>query len=179
MSHVAAEARPLSCVQIRQAATTARRFFGLEKNPYVDVAKLIEFDLPSYLHDFHFDVKDRVEMGNKHGEANPAEKLVIFREDVWEGILGGRGRDRLTAIHELGHLILHTPERITLTRSAGKPKPFKDPEWQANCFAGEFLASHLFARADHTPEQFARLAGVSVEAATIQLNRYRREGLMN
>ena len=34
--------------------------------------------------------------------------------------------------HELGHLLLHRVETITLAREDGDIPLYKDPEWQAN-----------------------------------------------
>ena len=48
--------------------------------------------------------------------------------------------------HELGHLLLHRVETITLAREDGDIPPYKDPEWQANAFAGELLAPYEYIK---------------------------------
>lgn len=71
-------------------------------------------------------------MGAKHGETIPSENRIRIREDVYERACNGYGRDRLTMAHELGHLLLHRVETITLAREDGDISPYKDPEWQTN-----------------------------------------------
>ena len=65
---------------------------------------------------------------------------------VFERACNGYGRDRLTMAHELGHLLLHRVESITLAREDGDISPYKDPEWQANAFAGELLAPYEYIK---------------------------------
>ncbi|HEX2752124.1 MAG TPA: hypothetical protein VHP34_03270, partial [Alphaproteobacteria bacterium] len=178
MSQVAAEALPLSRTQIREFATDIRKMLGLQSVPQVDVAQLVEIILPQVIPDFYLDVRTMEEMGNKHGEANPSEKMICLRDDVYDGVVRGVGRDRLTALHEVGHVLLHTPDRIVLCRAEGTLARFKDPEWQADCFAGEFLASHLFVGQCRHAEDLSQLTGVSIAAAKVQWNAYMREGLI-
>jgi toxin-antitoxin system, toxin component family protein len=85
-------------------------------------------------------------MGAKHGETIPSENRIRIREDVYERACNGYGRDRLTMAHELGHLLLHRVEMITLAREDGDIPPYKDPEWQANAFVGELLAPYEYIK---------------------------------
>lgn len=64
-----------------------------------------------------------------------------IRESVYTAACCGDGRARFTMMHEIGHCLLHTPDRIALCRLAPGEKllPFEDPEWQANTFAAEVL----------------------------------------
>jgi len=77
-------------------------------------------------------------MGAKHGETIPSENRIRIREDVYERACNGYGRDRLTMAHELGHLLLHRVEMITLAREDGDIPPYKDPEWQAKDIASHY-----------------------------------------
>ncbi|WP_428480964.1 ImmA/IrrE family metallo-endopeptidase [Pseudomonas mosselii] len=52
----------------------------------------------------------------------------------------GRGRDRFTASHELGHWLMHRNVPIRFHRvEHGQLPAYKDSEWQANRFAGALL----------------------------------------
>ena len=55
------------------------------------------------------------------------------------GAIRNVGRDRMTIAHELLHLILHQPSSLTLYRRNEEIPIYKNPEWQAECFAGELL----------------------------------------
>jgi Zn-dependent peptidase ImmA (M78 family) len=117
-------------------------------------------------------------MGQNHGLAYPDKRFVMLREDVFERACNGRGRDRLTVAHEIGHILLHTTDRIVLRRGEGTPKAYCNPEWQANCFAGEFLIAHELVRKGSTAQEVAAAFGVSVDAAVYQLRKYEDAGLV-
>jgi Zn-dependent peptidase ImmA (M78 family) len=91
----------------------------------------------------------------------------------------GQGRDRFTIMHELGHLLLHTSDRIWLRRGHRAPKAYRDPEWQANAFAGEFLMPAALVRECSWPADMAETFGVSLQAAEIQLEHLKRAGLLS
>lgn len=168
MSQIGSIATPLSRNQIREFAGSFRKLFGLDKSPYADVGKLIEFVLPQFVDGYLFDVKTTKEMGSNHGLTSPDERKIILREDVYEGLCDGKGRDRFTATHELGHLVLHPKGRVMLSRSEVKPARFCDPEWQADCFAGEFLMPFNLVKGFKSPAQIAAECGVSDMAAKVQ-----------
>jgi len=172
------ECLPLSRSNIRDYATQIRQALGFSTHPYVDVAGLLEFVLPTALPGYHFEVRDMDAMGENHGLTNVAEKRIILREDVYDGVLEGKGRDRMTAIHEVGHLLLHSDERVFHRRALGAPPSYKDPEWQAKAFAGEFLVSELFADSFESVSQAAVGFGVSLEAARYQLRQLSAAGIV-
>lgn len=74
--------------------------------------------------------------------------------------------DRFTIAHELGHLLL---------RHRAADKAYSEyQEEQANIFASRLLAPMIIVR-EHdpkTPEDLARIFGLSLESATIRYNRY-------
>lgn len=163
------ECLPLSRQNIRDYATKIRTLFGFDKHPLVDVAALVEFMLPSALPGYVLEVREKHLMGHNHGLTNVRQKRLILREDVYDGVLDGIGRDRMTAVHEVGHLVLHGEERILHRRATGKPPSYRDPEWQAKAFAGEFLVSELFANEFGSVDAAAAGFGVSLDAARYQL----------
>lgn len=72
--------------------------------------------------------------------------------------------------HELGHLLLHRVETITLAREDGDIPPYKDSEWQANAFAGELLAPYEYIK-DMSIIDIASHYGITEKAASIQRRR--------
>lgn len=143
---------------------------GLEDVLYFPVLPFLENILPILIPDFQFEVLPEEEMGNKHGETYPSKNLIRIREDVYLGAADGHGRDRLTIAHEIGHLFMHENDSIALCRLAPneKLKPYEDPEWQANAFGGELLASSYLIRGKSIQE-VSEQCGVSWDAAEIQL----------
>ena len=72
--------------------------------------------------------------------------------------------------HELGHLFFVGVESITLAREDGDIPPYKDPEWQANAFAGELLAPYEYIK-DMSIIDIASHYGITEKAASIQRRR--------
>ncbi len=87
------------------------------------------------------------------------------------------GTDRLTVIHEVGHLLLHHKDRIVLRRGTGS-QTFCDPEWQASCFAGELLVAHTLVHQFENPLEAAMGFGVSLDAANFQWRKFREDGVL-
>ena len=159
---------PLSLKQIRKRCELIRTIFNIQLNEPVDIVKVFEYILTQI--GVEFEVVPKHEMGAKHGETIPSENRIRIREDVYERACNGYGRDRLTMAHELGHLLLHRVETITFAREDGDIPPYKDPEWQANAFAGELLAPYEYIK-DMSIIDIASHYGITEKAASIQRRR--------
>ncbi|MDU7823411.1 MAG: ImmA/IrrE family metallo-endopeptidase [Veillonella sp.] len=159
---------PLSLKQIRKRCELIRRIFNIPLNAPIDIVKVFEYILTQI--GVEFEIVPKHEMGAKHGETIPSENRIRIREDVYERACYGHGRDRLTMAHELGHLLLHRVETITFAREDGDIPPYKDPEWQANAFAGELLAPYEYIK-DMSIIDIASHYGITEKAASIQRRR--------
>lgn len=147
-----------------------KKIVHLENELYFPVVHFLENIIPILLPDFQLEIVPKEEMGNKHGETYPSKNLIRIREDVYLGAADGRGRDRLTIAHEIGHLFMHEDDSIALCKLAPNEKlrAFEDPEWQANAFGGELLASSYLIRGMSAADVCKR-CGVSMNAAQVQL----------
>ena len=119
-----------------------RRFLGVENKPYFDIVHFIENVMPKMFPKFVFEVCPEAEMGDCHGKTIPSEQKIQIREDVYIGACEGKGRDRLTMAHEVGHFFMHDEKSVVFYKVNPNVKSpsFRDPDWQANVFAGELLA---------------------------------------
>ena len=165
------KAAPLGRKSIRNFIRQLKRDIGLEYELYFPVIQFLENILPILVPDFQLEILPEKEMGNKHGETYPSKNLIRIREDVYLRAVQGMGRDRLTVAHEIGHLFEHEDDAVALCRLAPgeKLKSFEDPEWQANVFGGELLASSYLIEGMSTAE-VSQKCGVSFSAASVQLN---------
>ncbi|MDO4478840.1 MAG: ImmA/IrrE family metallo-endopeptidase [Lachnospiraceae bacterium] len=160
--------------EIRRFIHTLKKKVGLENKLYFPILPFVENILPILIPDFQFEVAPSIEMGNKHGETYPSKNLIRIREDVYLRAAVGEGRDRLTIAHEVGHLFMHEDDSIALCRLAPteKLKPYEDPEWQADAFGGELLASSYLIKGMN-PLAISINCGVSISAARVQLRSLR------
>lgn len=165
------KAEPLSRKQIRMYAKSIRATLGLTDCTRIDIVRLAEIVFPELFakDGFSFEILTREEMGSDHGLTDPSTGRVMIREDVYDQACQGMGRDRLTIAHELGHFLLHDGVTLGLARAGENENipPYRDPEWQASAFAGEFLMDADIIRNMTVPE-IAEQCGVSTEAAAYQ-----------
>lgn len=165
------EAPPLSRAAIVQVASRFRNMFGLD-DPFLPVERVIEHAMPAAMPGFVFEVLTVAEMGNRHGFWDPQEKTLALREDVYAGLLNNHGRDRFTAMHEVGHAVLH---RVTLNRVSGEGvvSAFRDPEWQANTFAAAALMPISLMPATPSIRGVMQEFGVTSDAAQTWMRKNR------
>ena len=170
------KADPVSRNDIRRFVRELRRRVGLEYELYFPILPFTENVLPLLIPDFQFEVVPIFKMGGKHGETYPSKNIIRIREDVYLRAAAGEGRDRLTIAHEVGHLFMHEDDAIALCRLASdeKLKCFENPEWQADAFGGELLASSYLIEG-MTVSEVQEKCGVSSSAAYIQLNSLHRK----
>ncbi len=167
MKNVAVE--PMSRKSIRTLAMGFRKLFGLENELYFPIVQFIEWCMPVL--DLEYEIVEVGEMGNTYGLTNTGDNTLRIREDVYIGAIRGEPRHRFTLCHELGHFILHTPERVSFAR--GEIPAYRDPEWQANTFAGELMAPYNLTCC-MSIEEMMEECGMSKKAAEIQYNSYRK-----
>ncbi len=165
------KAESVSRKEIRQYVRWLKRKIGMENELYFPVVQFLENVLPILIPDFQFEVAPIPEMENKHGETFPDKNFIRIREDVYLRAVLGKGRDRLTIAHEIGHLLMHGEGTVSMCRlEHGETlRSFEDPEWQANAFGGELLASSYLIKGMSVSE-VQKQCGVSASAARVQLN---------
>ncbi|MBQ6004325.1 MAG: ImmA/IrrE family metallo-endopeptidase [Clostridia bacterium] len=164
------KASPVSRESIRHFIRDLKRKVGLEYELYFPILHFVENVLPLLIPDFQLEIVPVIDMGGKHGETYPSKHIMRIREDVYLRAAAGEGRDRLTIAHEVGHLFMHDDDYIALCRMAPdeRLRPFEDPEWQADAFGGELLASSYLI-IGMTESEIQEKCGVSLSAAHIQL----------
>lgn len=164
------KASAISRKDIQAFVHELKKMVHLENEIYFPVVHFLENILPILIPEFQLEITPQREMGNKHGETYPSRNLIRIREDVYLGAVAGYGRDRLTIAHEIGHLFMHEDDSIALCKLAPNEKlrPYEDPEWQANAFGGELLASGYLIKGMSVAD-VSEKCGVSLEAARVQL----------
>lgn len=160
---------PMSRRNLREFVQQFRKICGMENELYFPIAHFIEWILPKL--GFDYEIVPVGEMGNAYGVTHTSRKVMKIREDVYDGAVEGNPRHRFTLCHELGHFLLHTPDRVSFAR--GEVPAYMNPEWQANTFAGELMAPYDLVK-NMNAYEIAAQCGMSMEAARIQYGIYHK-----
>lgn len=169
MSGICFQVPPRSRKNIGTLATLVRSSVGVT-DPYFPVHEFTELQLPLLWEDFHLVVQEQHVMGDAHGLTFPEASTIWLREDVYEGVEAGRGRDRFTLAHELGHLLMHGDTGLArVPKRTRELKAYENSEWQANTFAAVLLVPDEVVIRLGDACEIARVCGVSVEAAGVRL----------
>lgn len=158
---------PMSRLEIRNFAMTLREICGYENKFCFPVVRFLENILPEIIDGFNYEIVEDDSLKYEYGKTNIDNKTITLKESVYNGALNNNGRDLFTIAHEIGHLIFHNNDSITLSRTEEKIPAYMDPEWQANTFAGELLAPPILIK-DLTTDEVAKKCNVSYQVASIQ-----------
>lgn len=117
---------------------------ALEGPEILDVLEALEYLLDEELGDYR--VVESLGSGTE-AETLPGG-IIEIPEKIYAGAYEGNPRDRVTIIHECGHVEMHSAELEAASKRRTGPslyrrdelKPFEDPEWQAFEFASYALA---------------------------------------
>lgn len=164
-------AAPLSRVDLRRIAFRFRKDLSLENTLRFPVMLFLEHVMPLCFEGFHYEIVEKKELSpHIHAETDIVNRIIRIREDVYDGAVRGKGRDRMTIMHEIAHYLLLVQRGIKFQRvfNAQAVKKYRDPEWQAKALAGEIMCpAHLIRQL--SPEQVAERCGVSLDAARFNL----------
>ena len=135
-----------SRADLRKLARILRDHLHLSDVLYFPIVELLDV-LTELFGDFNYEVVEDSAMPKKvHADTDIRTGHIRIKESVYEGACKGEGRDRMTIAHEIGHYftLCFCGFRLERNFSGGKIPAFRDPEWQAKCFAGELMVpAHL------------------------------------
>lgn len=153
----------------RNLARVFRKHLQLDNEIYFPIVKLLDV-MTELFDDFNYEiVENKVMPKNVHADTNIKTCCIHIKESVYEGACNGEGKDRMTIAHEIGHYLTLCFFGFKFERNFGGVEipAFRDPEWQAKCFAGELMVpAHLVKGMSVT--EIAKQCGVSYDAACVQ-----------
>jgi Zn-dependent peptidase ImmA (M78 family) len=167
---------PQSRKKLRRLAKQIRDVFRLSDVIPFPVVQLLEampdiFSEKGFVYEI---VEDDVLPQSVQGDTDVANHYMRIKESVYEGACNGNGRDRFSITHEIAHYFLMSVYGYAFQRNLdGRAvKSYEDPEWQAECLAGELLVPyHLVV--GMSIEEIADKCGVSSLAAITQKKVFR------
>lgn len=167
---------PLSTAAIWGIADQVRSLFTTPDQHDFPVMDVLEFRLEKFVPGFVLDPCDEHEMGGEEGRVVAGENRIQLRNDVYERAWSGSGRDRFTACHELGHLLMHRKVALARIRQDAHPI-YRDAEWQADTFAGGLMLCRSHLATLRHPSVAAARCGMTTWAADVMWSKYQKEGL--
>lgn len=168
-------AEPLSRADLRKYAQKLRSVLDIT-DTYFPVKELFEM-FSTIIGDETFIteiISDNDLPDERHAYYDIENNQIAVKESVYDGACAGNGRDRMTLMHEMCHVLLIKVNGIKLYRThrsslAPPILAYKDPEWQAKCLAGEIMIPYNLV-SDLSAAQIVKRCGVSLAAAKYQLN---------
>ena len=167
------EVSPLTRLEIRGLANHIRKLFNIE-GCYFPIVEFLEMVIPKLgvQYDLIGDEDWYKYFGyGKWAEYDMSRKTIYLRSSVYNRACDGVGQDRYTIAHEIAHVLLLDSSDIKVARLTRDVKLCCNPEWQADCFAGELLIPEHLCR-NMSEEEIMIKCGVSQKAAKYQKVRF-------
>lgn len=160
---------PKSRLELRELTMVLRKHLKLENEKYFPIAELLDV-LAVIFDNFSYEIVEDNELPpGTHADTDALTGHIRIKQSVYDGACDGNGRDRMTIAHELGHFFTLCFCGFKLERNFSRKEveAYRDPEWQAKCFAGELLvAAHLMKGCSVSEIELE--CGVSHDAAICQ-----------
>ncbi len=164
-----------STIKVRALSSMFRNIFselGASATGKVDIIEILDCYLPHVDSNFIFEIVPDVDLGEDHAQTLPDRNLIRVKESVYDGARVGNGRDIFTLAHELGHLFLHrNVSSFARSNEDSNHKIYEDSEWQADCFAAEFLMPYAEAINCKSENEIVERFGVSYKAAEVRFEK--------
>lgn len=143
-------------------ALAARDRQTLELGPFdrVDMAVLMDSVLPDMIKNFSLEVEFDHLMEGREAFTDLRVPTITFSNKTWDNLERNEWRSRMTAAHELGHLLMHTGRWVGFVED-GLYDPLSDPERQADIYAAAFMMPEVAFRRSQSVAEAAHFFGVS------------------
>ncbi len=108
----------------------------------------------------------------------PSHKLIVLREDIYEGLFNGSSFSLSTVIHETAHIALDHAATFHRGAQLGNHKFCEDSEWQAKALtAATQMPIEACREVGWSPTGLAQLCGTSFQAANYRISKLTERGL--
>lgn len=146
--------------QIERLAKMVRQELGVGPSDRIAMQPVLDFALDDMVEDAYLAIENDVEMGGAEGRTDWHRPVITLSRATYARLEKADDRARMTAAHELGHLLMHTQQPVFYYRTKARDYHV-DPEWQANYFAGALLMPVEAFRKMKTVRQARKAFGVS------------------
>lgn len=148
---------PLSVNKIEEYAIKVRKQFSIPLDEAFPIYDILEMLSNNNLLTLQILENDNIIF--KQGAVayyNPLENFIYIKEEVLEDLDNGLYRSNFTLAHEFFHFLQHKVLNFVFEEAEESPKPFVNPEWQADEFAAQLLlpTKYLDVNDDILEKQF-------------------------
>ncbi|QJR01133.1 ImmA/IrrE family metallo-endopeptidase [Sphingobium yanoikuyae] len=150
--------------QIERLAKMVRQELGVDPGSRLAMQPILEFALDDMIDGAYLRVASDGEMGGAEGRTDWHQPVITLSAGTYAALTKGNHRARMTAAHELGHLLMHTKQPVYYYRERTKDNRL-DPEWQADTFAAALLMPADAFRKMKSVRQAMTAFGISRSAA--------------
>ena len=150
--------------QIDKLANLVRRELGVGPADWLAMQPVLEFAIGDMVEGAYLSIDYDNHMGGAEGRTDWHQPVITLAAGTYAELNRGNPRARMTAAHELGHLLMHTQQPVYHYRTRAKDRRV-DPEWQATYFAGALLMPAEAIRKMRTVSHVMKVFGVSRGAA--------------
>lgn len=155
---------PRSRRQIEAIADAVREVLGISKGARIAMQPVLEFALDDLVEGAYYDIANDTDLGGAEGMTHGTEPVIVLSASCYMRLGRSDNRARMTVAHELGHLLLHSGQRVFHFSEPMNDNRF-DPEWQADQFAAALLMPREAFSRMRTVKQAMKTFGVSKAAA--------------
>lgn len=149
--------------EIEEIAESTRIALDLGLDDRVSMTPILEQVLYELIEGYEFHVEEDRKMGSFEGLTDDRRPIIKLKNSVYLALQRGERRPRMTAAHELGHLLMHC-QQPTYRAFSTEYEPLYDPERQADIFAAAFLMPAQAFKTCKTVKEAMEKFGVSQDA---------------
>ncbi len=150
--------------EIERLAGVVRRELGVSPASRLSMQPVLEFHIEDMVEGAYLQVISDGELNGAEGRTDWHQPVISLSASTYAKLQTGNPRARMTAAHELGHLLMHTRQPVFHYRTTARDRRV-DPEWQANQFAASLLMPANAFRKMRTVSQAMKAFGVTKAAA--------------
>jgi IrrE N-terminal-like domain len=162
---------PMSYAKLEEVAEKLRPLLPMVAGSggyRIDAWRTLEFTLRNAGYEYRSEEKSSLE--DCAAFTIPERRLIVLREDIFDGVSEEKVFSRSTVVHELSHIVLD--HAVTLQRGPiGQHRFCEDSEWQAKALTVALMMPLAACRSVASAADLAQLCGTSVQAATYRLDR--------
>ena len=173
----------MSASEIAIQADQIRQAVGITNEQYIDIVRLLEFEVRNIITGFDLIVVPDEELNGDHALTNIDPPRIFVSESTYNSACAGNPYSRFVLAHELGHLILHKRyDNISHHSSRNEYQYnilstpiYNKSEWQADCFAASFLVHDGLIQHTKDPAVISTLSGVHRRWVEMRIRWWKRD----